>query len=1314
MKTKKKKLPNLKNLSKSGLALLFLTIGFVLNLKSQDYSVWIKFDSSSDLPLCDGQMCTHPDQDFENYLNSLNVQRLSLALPAIVNFPQASNYGLDLVYEISVDSLIAESVIDSLSRYSFIEYAESGEEEIVPLYTPDDYNLLDGVHGPNWQLDLLEAQDAWSISGDANAISVGILEGGRIQGDHPDLMNLIVNASTSGVSYHKTHVAGCASASTDNGIGISSIGYNAKLYDGFGGTNGWLTAAAAGSDIMNMSYYSPSYCWSSPSTTQQNTINMLTDDGVIFVAAAGNGNIGNSCPDPNDYHYPASYDNVISVTSVGEDNNHFWASQGGQHTHNDKVDISTPGYDVLSTIPGGGFTRSSGTSMASPMTAGVIALLLNINPCLDHDDILSIIQSSADPVSDAANFPANSLGAGRINAYQACLAALQTTDLPNPVFTATQSTISNTVIVGQDMIIESGATLTITGTVKMSPGRKIIVKQNGTLIVDGGTITNSDCRDTFWHGIEVAGDTDQHQYSYSGGNYHQGRLILKNGALIENARNGARNMLGNDWGARGGIIQASNSTFLNCGRAVEFMSYQNFSPSNPSINRPDQSYFRECTFELNDDYLLDQDVQPPSPRITLWETDRVRISGCQFINTSTVSETEHRSIAVYSHDANYSITERCLDNPQQYGVCNNEVPSFFKGWYKAIEALETSSGRPIVVRKSIFEENMIGVEINGTSFSEIYQNDFLVGDHPFPEFANEPNDTRNHLGIHVIETTHYAVEENDIQKPSGATYEGNGVLVYNSKGAENAVYKNQFTDLQTGAESDHINRNTNYTGGVPAGLAGLQFLCNQNSGNKADFRISRTNNSDINSFEYINAGTRQDHGSDQPDRPAKNTFSSPDADPLNYVHFTVNSDFAYKYFYDSNPPSMSEITPGTFVAPILVANTQGCPSNYTTGIFELPTKHEFSESQGGFNGLLFTYQETIDDGNTPAMITEIDLAYPSEAWEMRNTLLARSPYNSEQVLIAAALREIMPHAMLLEVLLANPDALRSGNVIRVVSTQLSNPLPQYMIDMLYASRDQTTLRTIMETSLADLNFERQRIYKRLVNSKFFLEDQVDEPDSVIYYLSQVNTLESNIARAAAYSDRNQFSAANTLLDSMIVHFKLDQAQINELQALKTLYSLIASAESQGRSIAQLNTSEIASLTALADNDDAGLAQNKAQNALCFHYGICPVPVGTPKNSETPKPKPTKEELVEKLNTSAAYPNPATDFVTIEFELLFARENTRLSVFDPLGREVESRILGLNYQGQELFDTRNWGDGLYIYSITQDEELLETGKFTIVR
>jgi subtilisin family serine protease len=1236
------------------------------------------------------------------------------------------------------------------SQYSAMIEAISIEEYLVDevmVYDPTDYHWYWAPDGEDflWHLKNIQADQAWDITlGDPN-IKIAIFDT-NYDIQHEDFTDQLVYDFDpfSGLplnctgNQHGTMVAGMASAETAETGTVAagqyaSVGFNTKLllYTSTFSPNTFLqkvfhavndegarvivTAANGGITPCD-----PANCPPETATI----IDEIFNQGAVVVMPAGNGLDGYDCSQNNEYVpvgclNPVFDSRIIVVTSSSIDDTHQFFVDGVDRTHShfSEVDLCAPGYEVavMKGCPDEGewpyWGGARGTSFSSPLVAGCASLILSIDPCLEAGDVENILKSTTDPIVDAANYPGQ-VGSGRVNIFQACSLAqgYGTVSLAQSGTTV----ISSDVYSSSDIEILDGMTVELLGTLRMASGKKIIVKTGGTLILDGGTITNSKGCNDFWQGIEVAGDTDQHQYSFGGGNYHQGRLILKNGAVIENARNGARNMLGYDWGARGGIIQATNSSFINCRRAVEFMSYQNFSPSNQSINRPDQSYFRECLFELNDDYLINQDIEPPAARITLWETDRVRISGCQFINTSTVAETANRSVGVYSHDANYSITERCLDNPQQVGVCNNEVPSLFKGWHKAVEALETSSGRPIVVRKSIFEENMIGVEINGTSFSEIYQNEFLVGDHPFPEFADEAEDTKNHLGIHVIETTHYAVEENDVVKTSGATYEGNGVLVYNSKGAENAVYKNQFTNLQTGAESDWINRNVNYTGGVPAGLAGLQFLCNTNSGNKVDFRISRNELFDQTDYFYIHAGTRQDHGSNQPARPAKNAFSSPDSDPFNYVHFTVNTEFAYKYFYDNNPPSMNEITPGTFVAPILVSNAQGCPSNFTTGFVDLPIKHELSESQGGFNGLLFTYQETIDQGNTPAMITEIDLAYPSEAWEMRNTLLARSPYNSEQVLIAAALREIMPHSMLLEVLLANPDALRSGNVIRVVSTQLTNPMPQYMIDMLYAARDETTLRTIMETTLADLNFERQRIYKRLVNSKFFLDDQVDEPDSVIYYLSQINTLESNIARAAAYSDRNQFSAATTLLDSMIVHFKLDQAQVDELQALKTLYGLIETAESQGRNIAQLDSSEIASLTALADNDDAGLAQNKAENALCFHYDICPVPVGTPKNVATLKPKPTKEELVEKLNTSAAYPNPATDFVTIEFEVLFARENTRLSVFDPLGREVESRILGSKYQGQELFDTRNWRNGLYIYSITQHDELIETGKFTIIR
>lgn len=514
----------------------------LVNLKAQnpENKFWLKFRALTDIPNCDSGNCLHPDTAFQSVLSEIGANNIDLALPAIDNFPQATLYGLDLVYEITfTDSLV--STKESLESLEAIEYVEFVPVEI-DLSVPNDYDLLDSDFGENWQLDLIHAPDAWDYTKDAHHITIAINESGLIDSEHEDLQANISNPGSGNVSYHKTFVAGCASARTNNGLGLSSIGYNAKILNAQGGTNGMLSAAAAGARIINCSYMH----WSQvtedcvgPFATVQNAINMLADDGIIIVAAAGNGSTGLSCLDPNGYAYPASYDNVISVSSVGEDNNHYDPLDQGSHTHNDKVDICAPGYNVLSTHPNNGYSRSTGTSLASPIVAGTVALLLNINPCLDQDDILQILQASADPIDDAGDFPPNSLGAGRLNAYQACLLALQTVDVDqnNNVITGTE-TWTNNVTVGQDLHIEPGASLTLTGTLHMSPGKKIFVKRGAEFIVDGGKITNSTCGNHFWQGIEVWGTTTESQFPET--SIHQGLLKLID-AEIENAAQGIIN-----------------------------------------------------------------------------------------------------------------------------------------------------------------------------------------------------------------------------------------------------------------------------------------------------------------------------------------------------------------------------------------------------------------------------------------------------------------------------------------------------------------------------------------------------------------------------------------------------------------------------------------------------------------------------------------------------------------------------------------------------------------------------------------------------
>ena len=116
---------------------------------------------------------------------------------------------------------------------------------------------------------------------------------------------------------------------------------------------------------------------------------------VVFLAAAGNDNT-------SDRMYPAAYDNVIGVGSV--DANGTKSSFSNYNDINDPdpyVDISSPGgfsfNGLVSTVASEGddaYGFKSGTSMACPLAAGLVGLMLSINPSLSHDEILSCLQST--------------------------------------------------------------------------------------------------------------------------------------------------------------------------------------------------------------------------------------------------------------------------------------------------------------------------------------------------------------------------------------------------------------------------------------------------------------------------------------------------------------------------------------------------------------------------------------------------------------------------------------------------------------------------------------------------------------------------------------------------------------------------------------------------------------------------------------------------------------------------------------------------------------------------------------------------------
>jgi PKD repeat protein len=212
-------------------------------------------------------------------------------------------------------------------------------------------------------------------------------------------------------------VAGISGAATNNGQGVASIGHNLTILPVKStnsasfvthGYDGVIYSVAAGADVINMSWGG-----GGSSTTAQNIISYAYNEGVVLVAAAGNDNVSS-------VFYPAGYPEVISVASTT-----FGDSKSSFSNYGSWIDISAPGSAIYSTVPGGGYQIKQGTSMASPMVAGLAGLMLSLNPSLSPADIETCILSTADDI-DAAN-PSfiGQLGAGRINAFQAmnCVSA---------------------------------------------------------------------------------------------------------------------------------------------------------------------------------------------------------------------------------------------------------------------------------------------------------------------------------------------------------------------------------------------------------------------------------------------------------------------------------------------------------------------------------------------------------------------------------------------------------------------------------------------------------------------------------------------------------------------------------------------------------------------------------------------------------------------------------------------------------------------------------------------------------------------------
>lgn len=222
---------------------------------------------------------------------------------------------------------------------------------------------------------------------------------------------------------HGTHCAGIIGAEGDNNQGIAGINWKVQIMPlkflgrgGFGTTKDAIEAINYAIDRkrngVNIRVISASWGSTQYSKALENTIRAAGEEGILFVAAAGNSSTDND----KRPHYPSNYDlpNVISVAALDRNDELASFSNFGVKT----VHIAAPGKEILSTWINEDYREASGTSMATPYVSGVAALILATEPNLSVEKLRERLLKSVDKIDSLKN---KVQSGGRINASKALL-----------------------------------------------------------------------------------------------------------------------------------------------------------------------------------------------------------------------------------------------------------------------------------------------------------------------------------------------------------------------------------------------------------------------------------------------------------------------------------------------------------------------------------------------------------------------------------------------------------------------------------------------------------------------------------------------------------------------------------------------------------------------------------------------------------------------------------------------------------------------------------------------------------------------------
>lgn len=436
---------------------------------------------------------------------------------------------------------------------------------------------------------------------------------------------------------------------------------------------------------------------------------------------------------------------------------------------------------------------------------------------------------------------------------------------------STNTTWAGTIIANQDIIVQTGNTLTISGYVNMAENTKIIVQAGANLTLLGAEISGA-CG---WEGIKVYGIANQSQNTTS-----FGKVYITNNTLLSAARIGVESIDG------GIIVSNTGATFRNNKSAIVIKKHT-FENIYTEIK---DSYFISDGNFLSRYNKLKQINEGIKEFINLNSTDFIQIKNCTFENTADIKLIQAAN-AINAYSTNYTVISNCV----------------FKGMFRAIDAVAYNGLlNTIKITDCEFNDNLQSIRIVNST-ADIANNTF---DLPFINYKYNSLFTKNKsYGIYSFGSINY-IHDNKITCADDRNL-SLGIVVRNSRALfQSYVDYNDIRNVSIGTQLEQYNKR-------------LQVSCNSYTNtNKHAWSLNPQ-------FTVGNAifPMQGSNSSDPGSKRAGNLFYDRDL-PTNSLRH-IKSSFAFTYNAANSP---SEAVPEynsspVNVSPFFESNATSCAGN---------------------------------------------------------------------------------------------------------------------------------------------------------------------------------------------------------------------------------------------------------------------------------------------------------------------------------------------------------------------------------------------------